>query len=439
MKVSIVGTGYVGLVTGTCFAEMGNTVYCVDTDKTKIEALKQGVIPIYEPGLAELVQKNYRTESLRFTTDIQETLQHTSLCFIAVGTPMDEDGSADLQYVLAVAKEIGQYMVRDMIVVDKSTVPVGTANKVAEVIQEQLTARGVDYRFRVVSNPEFLKEGCAVKDCMGPDRIVIGVPDQETEKVMRDLYAPFIRNRDRFIVMDVRSAEMTKYASNAMLATRISFMNEMANICERVGADVNQVRKGMGSDSRIGYSFLYAGCGYGGSCFPKDVQALMKTAADYGYDAKILKSVEAVNYAQKRVLVDKITEKYGQDLTGRVFALWGLAFKPETDDMREAPSIVIVHELTKRGAKIRAFDPKAMETAKRVFAENSGIFFESSKYTALCDVDALILVTEWKEFRSPDFDEMKSRMKEPVIFDGRNQYNAQMLQSVGFTYYQIGC
>lgn len=439
MKVSIVGTGYVGLVTGTCFAEMGNTVYCVDTDKTKIEALKQGVIPIYEPGLAELVQKNYRTESLRFTTDIQETLQHTSLCFIAVGTPMDEDGSADLQYVLAVAKEIGQYMVRDMIVVDKSTVPVGTANKVAEVIQEQLTARGVDYRFRVVSNPEFLKEGCAVKDCMGPDRIVIGVPDQETEKVMRDLYAPFIRNRDRFIVMDVRSAEMTKYASNAMLATRISFMNEMANICERVGADVNQVRKGMGSDSRIGYSFLYAGCGYGGSCFPKDVQALMKTAADYGYDAKILKSVEAVNYAQKRVLVDKITEKYGQDLTGRVFALWGLAFKPETDDMREAPSIVIVHELTKRGAKIRAFDPKAMETAKRVFAENSGIFFESSKYTALCGVDALILVTEWKEFRSPDFDEMKSRMKEPVIFDGRNQYNAQMLQSVGFTYYQIGC
>ena len=439
MKLSIIGTGYVGLVTGSCFAEMGNTVYCVDIDQKKIDALRQGIIPIYEPSLRELVKDNYQQGNLRFTTQIQEALRETVLCFIAVGTPMDEDGSADLQYVLAVAKEIGQYMVRDMIVVDKSTVPVGTADKVAQVIQEELDRRGVPYRFRVVSNPEFLKEGCAVKDCMGPDRIVIGVPDQETEKVMRDLYAPFIRNRDRFIVMDVRSAEMTKYASNAMLATRISFMNEMANICERVGADVNQVRKGMGSDSRIGYSFLYAGCGYGGSCFPKDVQALMKTAADFGYDAKILQSVEAVNYAQKRVLVDKITARYGQDLTGRVFALWGLAFKPETDDMREAPSIVIVHELTKRGAKIRAFDPKATETAKRVFAGNDGISFENSKYTALCDADALILVTEWKEFRSPDFDEMKSRMKEPVIFDGRNQYNAQLLQSAGFTYYQIGC
>ena len=439
MKLSIIGTGYVGLVTGSCFAEMGNTVYCVDIDQKKIDALRQGIIPIYEPSLRELVKDNYQQGNLRFTTQIQEALRETVLCFIAVGTPMDEDGSADLQYVLAVAKEIGQYMVRDMIVVDKSTVPVGTADKVAQVIQEELDRRGVPYRFRVVSNPEFLKEGCAVKDCMGPDRIVIGVPDQETEKVMRDLYAPFIRNRDRFIVMDVRSAEMTKYASNAMLATRISFMNEMANICERVGADVNQVRMGMGSDSRIGYSFLYAGCGYGGSCFPKDVQALMKTAADFGYDAKILQSVEAVNYAQKRVLVDKITARYGQDLTGRVFALWGLAFKPETDDMREAPSIVIVHELTKRGAKIRAFDPKATETAKRVFAGNDGISFENSKYTALCDADALILVTEWKEFRSPDFDEMKSRMKEPVIFDGRNQYNAQLLQSAGFTYYQIGC
>lgn len=439
MKLSIIGTGYVGLVTGTCFAEMGNTVYCVDTDQKKIDALKEGIIPIYEPGLTELVKDNYQQENLHFTTEIREALQETSLCFIAVGTPMDEDGSADLQYVLAVAKEIGQYMVRDMVVVDKSTVPVGTADRVAEVIQEQLNQRGVDYKFQVVSNPEFLKEGCAVKDCMSPDRIVIGVPNQQAEKVMRELYDPFIRNRDRFIVMDVRSAEMTKYASNAMLATRISFMNEMANICERVGANINQVRKGMGSDSRIGYSFLYAGCGYGGSCFPKDVQALMKTAVDYGYDARILKSVEAVNYDQKRVLVQKILQKYGEDLTGKVFALWGLAFKPETDDMREAASLVIVRELTKRGATIKAFDPKATETAKYALADVEGISYETSKYTALCDANAMILVTEWKEFRSPDFDEMKTRMKSPVIFDGRNQYNAQMLQELGFEYHQIGC
>lgn len=439
MKLSIIGTGYVGLVTGTCFAEMGNTVYCVDTDQQKIDALKQGIIPIYEPGLSELVRENYQAENLHFTTEIQEALQHTSLCFIAVGTPMDKDGSADLQYVLAVAKEIGQYMTHDMIVVDKSTVPVGTADKVTEVIQRELDKRGVSYKFQVVSNPEFLKEGCAVKDCMSPDRIVIGVPSPKAEKVMRELYAPFIRNRDRFIVMDVRSAEMTKYASNAMLATRISFMNEMANICERVGADINHVRMGMGSDSRIGYSFLYAGCGYGGSCFPKDVQALMKTADDNGYEARILKSVEAVNYDQKRVLVQKILQKYGEDLTGKVFALWGLAFKPETDDMREAASVIIVRELTMRGANIRAFDPKATETAKYALADVKNISYETSKYTALCEADAMILVTEWKEFRSPDFDEMKVRMKAPVIFDGRNQYNAQMLQEQGFEYYQIGC
>lgn len=439
MKLSIIGTGYVGLVTGSCFAEMGNTVYCVDIDQKKIDALKRGVIPIYEPGLTELVKENHKQGNLCFTTKIQEALQESSLCFIAVGTPMNNDGSADLQYVLAVAKEIGQYMVRDMVVVDKSTVPVGTADKVREVIQEQLNRRGEDYKFQVVSNPEFLKEGCAVKDFMSPDRIVIGVPDQQAEKVMRELYDPFIRNRDRFIVMDVRSAEMTKYASNAMLATRISFMNEIANICERVGANVNQVRKGMGSDSRIGYSFLYAGCGYGGSCFPKDVQALMKTAGDNGYDARILKSVEAVNYDQKRILVQKILKKYGEDLTGKIFALWGLAFKPETDDMREAASIVIVRELTRRGANIKAFDPKATETARRVLSDVEGITYEQSKYAALCDVDAMILVTEWKEFRSPDFDEMKARMKSPVIFDGRNQYNAQILKDFGFEYHQIGC
>lgn len=438
MKLSIIGTGYVGLVTGTCFAEMGNTVYCVDTDQKKIDALQQGIIPIYEPGLSELVKDNYQQGNLHFTTQIQEALQETSLCFIAVGTPMDKDGSADLQYVLEVAREIGQYMVRDMVVVDKSTVPVGTADKVAEVIQEQLNQREVDYKFQVVSNPEFLKEGCAVKDCMSPDRIVIGVPNPQTEKMMRELYDPFIRNRDRFIVMDVRSAEMTKYASNAMLATRISFMNEMANICERVGANINQVRKGMGSDSRIGYSFLYAGCGYGGSCFPKDVQALMKTAHDHGYEAQILQSVEAVNYDQKRVLIRKILKKYGENLSGKIFALWGLAFKPETDDMREAASVVMIHELIKRGATIRAYDPKATETARQILSDVEGITYETSKYTALCGVDALILVTEWKEFRSPDFDEMKMRMKAPVIFDGRNQYHRETLNNLGFEYIQIG-
>lgn len=439
MRLSIIGTGYVGLVTGTCFAEMGNTVYCVDTDQKKIDALERGIIPIYEPGLTEFVRENHEQGNLHFTTQIQEALQESSLCFIAVGTPMDEDGSADLQYVLAVAKEIGQYMVRDMVVVDKSTVPVGTADKVREVIQEQLYQRGEAYKFQVVSNPEFLKEGCAVKDFMSPDRIVIGVPNQQTEKVMRELYAPFIRNRDRFIVMDVRSAEMTKYASNAMLATRISFMNEMANICERVGANVNQVRKGMGSDSRIGYSFLYAGCGYGGSCFPKDVRALMKTAEDHGYNARILRSVEAVNFDQKRVLIQKILQKYGEDLTGKIFALWGLAFKPETDDVREAASLVIIRELTKRHATIKAFDPKATETTKCMLSNVEEISYAPNKYAALENADALILVTEWKEFRSPDFNEMKFRMKTPVIFDGRNQYDTQILSDLGFEYHQIGC
>ncbi len=438
MKISIVGTGYVGLVTGTCFSEMGNKIYCVDTDETKIKKLQQGMIPIYEPGLSDMVLRNYDEGNLNFTTDIKEALEKTDICFIAVGTPMDEDGSADLQYVLAVAKEIGQYMTHDMIVVDKSTVPVGTADRVSEVIQNELLQRSVDYKFSVVSNPEFLKEGSAIKDCMSPDRVVIGTPDEYAVEIMKELYAPFIRNRDRFIVMDVKSAEMTKYASNAMLATRISFMNEIANICERVGADVNNVRMGMGSDSRIGYSFLYAGCGYGGSCFPKDVQALIKTSKDIGYEARILKNVEAVNKDQKMVLVNKIVKKYGEDLTGKTFAVWGLAFKPETDDMRQATSIIVINELTKRGAVINAFDPKATEEAKRIFADNNKIVFKTSKYTAVCDADALILVTEWKEFRSPDFDELKQRMKETVIFDGRNQYNKKMLKKIGFEYYQIG-
>lgn len=438
MKLSIIGTGYVGLVTGTCFSEMGNVVYCVDNDKTKIEKLKEGIIPIYEPGLSNMLLRNHNDGRLNFTTNIKEALEKTDICFIAVGTPMDKDGSADLQYVLEVAKEIGQYMNHNMIVVDKSTVPVGTAYKVEEVISSELNLRSVDYKFKIVSNPEFLKEGSAIKDCMSPDRIIVGVPDSEAAEAMKELYAPFIRNRDRFILMDVKSAEMTKYASNAMLATRISFMNEMANICERLGADINNVRIGMGSDNRIGYSFLYAGCGYGGSCFPKDVQALIKMAKDTGYNARILENVEAVNKDQKRVLVDKIVSKYGENLSGKIFALWGLAFKPETDDMREATSIVVVNELTKRGAVIKAFDPKASNEAKKIFKGNNNIIYETSKYVAICDADALILVTEWKEFRSPDFDELKCKMKSPVIFDGRNQYNKKMMNKMGFEYFQIG-
>lgn len=438
MKISIVGTGYVGLVTGTCFSEMGNKVYCIDNDKQKIEKLRNGEIPIYEPGLQEMVKRNYEEGQLNFTTDIKEGLENTNICFIAVGTPMDEDGSADLHYVLEVAKDIGKYMIHDMIIVDKSTVPVGTAEKVKLNVQEQLDLRNVSFNFKVVSNPEFLKEGSAIEDCMRPDRIVIGVEDDKTKDIMKQLYAPFIRNRDRFIIMDIKSAEMTKYASNAMLATRISFMNEMANICERVGADVNMVRLGMGSDNRIGYSFLYSGCGYGGSCFPKDVQALIKTAKNTGYTAKILENVEKVNKEQKMVLVNKIISKFGEDLSNLKFALWGLSFKPGTDDMRQATSIVLINELTSRGAKIKAYDPKAINVAKQIFSENQNIEYKNSKYSVLDDTDALILVTEWKEFRSPDFDEIKKRMKNKIIFDGRNQYDENKLKEFEFEYYQIG-
>lgn len=438
MKISVIGTGYVGLVTGTCFSEMGNKVYCVDTDLTKIENLKKGILPIYEVGLEELVVKNYNKKQLNFTTDIGEALQKTDICFIAVGTPMDKDGSADLKYVLQVAKQIGENICHDMIIIDKSTVPVGTAEKVNCVIQQELDKRGVSFGFKVISNPEFLKEGAAVEDCMRPDRIVIGVPDEEVISVMKELYSPFIRNRERFIIMDVKSAEMTKYASNAMLATRISFMNEIANICEKVGADVNNVRLGMGSDSRIGYSFLYAGCGYGGSCFPKDVQALIKTADDFGYDAKILKTVEEINFEQKKVLVKKAVDRFGEDLTGLVFAVWGLSFKPNTDDMREAPSVTVINELLRRGAKIQAFDPKAFDEAKKIFSEKAGIEFFDNKYDALDGSNALFLITEWKEFRCPDFFEMKERMKDFIIFDGRNQYNFDIALKNGFEYYQIG-
>lgn len=439
MKISVVGTGYVGLVTGTCFAVMGNTVICVDTDKDKIEKLKNGIIPIYEPGLDELVVENHKKGNLLFTTDIKEALEKTNVMFIAVGTPMGEDGSADLRHVLDVAQSIGKFMTHDMIVVDKSTVPVGTAEKVKATIQEELKKRGVAYKVSVVSNPEFLKEGAAVEDFMRPDRVIIGTDDEATLNVMKELYAPFTHSHERFIAMDIRSAEMTKYAANAMLATKISFMNEIANICEKVGADVNMVRIGIGSDHRIGYSFIYPGVGYGGSCFPKDVQALIKTAKDYGYEPKIITAVEEVNARQKLSLVDKVVKRFGQDLSGKVFAIWGLAFKPETDDMREAASITIIKELIKRNAKVKAYDPKATEQAKGFYLKGlQNIEYCDSKYDALTGAEALLLVTEWKEFRSPDFEEIKKRLKNPVIFDGRNQYNMKKLEKDGFEIYQIG-
>ncbi|MCL1805758.1 MAG: UDP-glucose/GDP-mannose dehydrogenase family protein [Clostridiales bacterium] len=439
MKITMIGTGYVGLVTGACFAEMGNTVYNVDVDKAKIDDLNRGGSPIFEPGLDEMILRNMKGENLFFTTDIEEALRKTDVCFIAVGTPMGEDGGADLSYVLTAAKEIGRYMDHDMTVVDKSTVPVGTWALVAEAITGELAARGVDFTFKVVSNPEFLKEGSAVKDFMSPDRVVIGVPDKESEELMRELYSSFIRNSDRFIVMDVTSAEMTKYAANAMLATRISFMNEIAGICEAVGADVNMVRLGIGSDSRIGYSFLYAGCGYGGSCFPKDIRALIRTAKDCGCTAGILEQVEAVNRRQKGVLAEKVVRRFGEDLRGRKFAVWGLAFKPDTDDMREAPAVDAIQELLSRGAEVAVYDPAAMGVAKEHYLPEGGaLTYAKSKYSALNDADAMLLVTEWKEFRSPDFGEMKLRMKSPVVFDGRNQYKAASMKRLGFEYSQIG-
>ena len=439
MKISVIGTGYVGLVTGTCFAEMGNSVTCVDIDEKKVSDLKKGIIPIYEPGLEKMVLKNHENGSLDFTTDLKSALDKTDICFIAVGTPMGEDGSADLQYVLAVAKGIGENMSHHMYIIDKSTVPVGTADKVRAMVQETLDKRGSDLTFDVISNPEFLKEGAAVADFMKPDRVVVGADNEEAFEVMHELYAPFTHSHERFVAMDIRSAEMTKYTANAMLATKISFMNEMANICERVGADINQVRHGIGSDSRIGYSFIYPGCGYGGSCFPKDVQALAKTAKDFGYTPKILDAVEDVNYAQKRVISDKVIKRFGEDLNGKTFAVWGLAFKPETDDMREASSITIINELTKRGAKVNAYDPKAEHEAKTHYLKgNENIEYLSSKYDALNGADAMIMVTEWKEFRSPDFDEMKKRLKNQIIFDGRNQYNRKKLEKYGWEYFEIG-
>ncbi len=439
MNISVIGTGYVGLVTGTCFAEMGNSVICVDIDEKKVEDLKKGIIPIFEPGLEKMVLRNHEAGTLNFTTDLKSALDSSDICFIAVGTPMGEDGSADLQYVLAVAEGIGENMSHHMYIIDKSTVPVGTADKVRAKVQETLDKRGSDLTFDVISNPEFLKEGAAVADFMKPDRVVIGADSDSAFDMMRELYAPFTHSHERFVGMDIKSAEMTKYAANAMLATKISFMNEIANICERVGADVNQVRHGIGSDSRIGYSFIYPGCGYGGSCFPKDVQALAKTSKDFGYEPKLLDAVEAVNYAQKRVVSDKVIKRFGEDLGGKTFAVWGLAFKPDTDDMREASAITIINELTKRGAKIKAYDPKAEHEAKIHYLKgNDSVEYVSSKYDALVEADAMILVTEWKEFRSPDFEEMAQRLNNKVIFDGRNQYNRKRLQESGWEYFEIG-
>ena len=436
MKVAVVGTGYVGLVTGTCFAEMGNTVWCVDINKIKIDNLKKGIIPIYEPGLSEMIERNFSVGTLSFTIDIRDALAESEVVFIAVGTPMGEDGSADLQHVLAVAKDIGINMKRHMFIVVKSTVPVGTSEKVRSAVQAELNARNSELTFDIISNPEFLKEGNAIADCMKPDRIVIGVDSEKAAIIMKELYKPYVMNTENFILMDIPSAEMTKYAANSMLATKISFMNEISNICERVGANINKVRR---SDHRIGFSFIYPGCGYGGSCFPKDVQALIKTADDVGYAAKLLQSVEDVNYAQKSVLVKKVKERFGNDLSGKTFAVWGLAFKPDTDDMRESPAITILQSLTDAGAKIKAYDPKAAREAKECYLkDNENIIYNDNKYETLKDADALVLITEWKEFRSPDFYEIKRLLREPVIFDGRNQYDAKRVWEYGIDYYQIG-
>ncbi|MBR1831852.1 MAG: UDP-glucose/GDP-mannose dehydrogenase family protein [Ruminiclostridium sp.] len=439
MRLSVIGTGYVGLVTGTCFSEMGNDVWCVDVVEKKINDLKNGIIPIYEPGLTEMVINNKNAGRLNFTTDIKEALETSEIVFIAVGTPMGEDGSADLQYVLTVAKSIGENMKRHMYIVDKSTVPVGTAEKVRATVQTELDKQNSALTFDVISNPEFLKEGSAIADCMKPDRVVIGVDSDRAADVMRELYKPYVMNTENFILMDIPSAEMTKYAANSMLATKISFMNEISNICERVGADVNKVRRGIGSDKRIGFSFIYPGCGYGGSCFPKDVQALIKTASEYGYESRLLQSVENVNKSQKEVIVAKVKDYFGCDLTGKTFATWGLAFKPDTDDMRESPAITIINALTAAGAKISAYDPKAIREAKTYYLkDNQNVTYCDNKYEALKNADALILITEWKEFRSPDFYEIKRLLKTPVIFDGRNQYNTKRVCEYGIDYYQIG-
>ena len=438
MRVTIFGTGYVGLVTGTCLAEVGNHVVCVDVDKAKVEGLNNGVIPIYEPGLESLVLSNHAANRIEFSIDAENGIEHGEIIFIAVGTPPDEDGSADLRHVLAVAKTIGTYLNRPAVIVNKSTVPVGTADKVKAAIAEQLKAREVNISFEVVSNPEFLKEGDAVKDCMRPDRIVVGTTSAHALEQMKRLYAPFNRNHERIVAMDVRSAELTKYAANAMLATKISFMNEMANIAERVGADIEMVRHGIGSDPRIGYSFIYPGAGYGGSCFPKDVQALERTAKQYGYTAQILESVEAVNQRQKSKLFELVSRHFNGDLKDKTFAVWGLAFKPNTDDMREASSRTLLSLLWEAGAKAQVFDPEAMHETQRIFGERSDLIYADSPAKALENADALIVVTEWKTFWSPYFKKIKAALKTPAIFDGRNIYDPLEVEAAGLAYYGIG-
>jgi UDPglucose 6-dehydrogenase len=438
LKVTVVGTGYVGLVTGACLSEMGNHVVCLDVDPRKIEILNSGGIPIHEPGLKEIVQRNVAAGRLQFTTDVPAAVAHGTLQFIGVGTPPDEDGSADLQYVVAAATQIGRHMTDYKVIVDKSTVPVGTADRVRDAVRAALAARGLDMEFAVVSNPEFLKEGAAVEDCMRPDRIVLGADDDRAILLMRALYTPFMRNRDRLMVMDVRSAEFTKYAANAMLATRISFMNELALLAERVGADIEQVRLGIGSDPRIGTHFLYPGTGYGGSCFPKDVKALIHTGRENGLQLGVLQAVEAANERQKHVLVDKIVAQFGEDLSGHTFALWGLAFKPNTDDMRDAPSRVIAAELARRGARLQAYDPVAMDEARRVLGDVRGLHFATSQAAALEGADALVVITEWKEFRNPDFDAIKATLKRPLVFDGRNLYDPALMREFGIDYRGIG-
>ncbi len=436
MNIAIVGTGYVGLVSGTCFAEMGINVTCVDIDSRKIENLRKGIIPIYEPGLDELVRRNSEAGRLHFSTDLSEVLPEVTVVFSAVGTPPDEDGSADLRYVLEVARTFGRHITRYTLLVTKSTVPVGTAAKVREVIREELGRRGVDVPFDVASNPEFLKEGAAIKDFMSPDRVVVGTDSERARKTMERLYKPFLLNSDRMIYTDIPSAEMIKYAANSMLATRISFMNDIANLCELVGADVNMVRKGIGTDTRIGKKFLYAGCGYGGSCFPKDVKALIKTADSKGYDMKVLKAVEEVNERQKSVLFDKLSRHFGGDLKGKTVAMWGLAFKPKTDDMREAPSLVLIDLLTQAGVKVKVFDPVAMEECRRRVGDR--VTYAADMYEAALDADALMLVTEWNEFRMPSLPVLARTMAGKVILDGRNLYDTEYLAEFGFTHYKIG-
>ena len=438
MKVTVFGSGYVGLVTGVCLAEVGNDVVCVDVDQNKIDNLVKGVIPIYEPGLDAMVKENQAAGRLHFTTDAKQAVEHGTFQFIAVGTPPDEDGSADLKYVLTVAETIASYMDDYKVVINKSTVPVGTADKVKAIINQTLHARSSSTEFDVVSNPEFLKEGAAIDDFMKPDRIIVGTDNPRTTELLKALYAPFNRSHERIVSMDIRSAELTKYAANAMLATKISFMNELSNLAELLGADIEKVRNGIGSDSRIGYSFIYPGCGYGGSCFPKDVKALERTAKQVGYNAELLSAVENVNDRQKQVLINKIIKHYSGNIEGKTFALWGLAFKPKTDDMREAPSRVILEALIAAGAKVQAFDPEAMEEAARIYANTEGLMLVGSMDETLENADALVVVTEWKNFWSPDFDMLKTKLNDSVIFDGRNLYQPDVLHKKGITYYAIG-